>query len=432
MKSSIKRKINDLIEEYFALDNNFQLDPSKDRITVGFPCFDHREISRAVSCLLDLRLSQGPKVKEFEEKFSSYIGTKYGVAVNSGSSANLIAIAALIKAGLVKKGSEVIIPATTFTTVVSPIIQNGLIPVFVDVDRDSYNINCDEIEKAINPNTGLIMPVHTLGLPADMESIMKIADKHNIPVFEDCCEAHGASINGKKVGSFGIISAYSFFVAHNMTTGEGGMVMTSDDKLNDLLFQLREFGRLKKYKEGEKRFYYTNGELVNFDERYAFEVIGYNLRMTDVCASIGVPQLNKLDDLNEQRTKITEFYTKDLSKHSEFLQLPITPKNYYHSVYGYPITIKENELFDRKELVNYLEDHRIDTRAILAGNLAIQPAYRDENIKIVGDLKNSNYITNNSFFIGCHSFINEHCRHYVTKTFDNFFNLINTRRSNDE
>ena len=427
MKQQIKNNIQSLIKEYFSLDSNFKLNPDIDRITVGFPCFDHTEISRAVECLLDLRLSQGPMVKDFEKQFSKYIGTKYGVAVNSGSSANLLAIAALVKSGLVKKGSEVIIPATTFTTVVSPIIQNGLIPVFVDVDRDSYNINVNKIEEAINENTGLIMPVHTLGLPADMKSIMKIANKNNIPVFEDCCEAHGASIDGKKVGSFGIISAYSFFVAHNMTTGEGGMVMTSDEKLNDLLFQLREFGRLKKYDSTKKRFYYNNGDLKDFDERYAFEIIGYNLRMTDVCASLGVPQLNKLDELNNKRVKITNYYTKHLSKYSKYLQLPVTPDGYFHSVYGYPITIKETNLFTRKELVNYLEDHRIDTRAILAGNLTIQPAYRNENIKIIGELKNSNYITNNSFFIGCHSFINKKCQEHVISTFDSFFKMINER-----
>ena len=421
MQNEIKNKIKDLIKDYFQESSNFKLNPSKDRVTVGYPCYDNKEIERAVECLLDLRLSQGPRVEEFQKKYSEYIGTDFGVAVNSGSSANLIALAALVKSGMVKKGSEVIIPATTFTTVVSPIIQNGLIPVFVDVDRDTYNISVAEIEKAINDNTGLIMPVHTLGLSADMDGIMKLANKYNLPVLEDCCEAHGASINGKRVGSFGDISAYSFFVAHNMTTGEGGMVMTSNEELNDLLFQLREFGRLKKYENNKGRFYYNNGELKDFDERYAFEVVGYNLRMTDVCASLGIPQLQKLDKLNDERNVIAQNYTKGLSKYSEFLQLPTTPKGYYHSFYGYPITLTENCKFSRKDLVNYLEDNGIDTRAIMAGNLSIQPAYRDEETRVVGDLTNSNYITNNSFFIGCHSYINEDMQNHVISVFNNFF-----------
>ena len=424
MQNKVKNEILSLIRNYFDLSNNFRLNPKKDRVSVGYPCYDHREINKAVECLLDLRLSQGPHVEEFQNKYSKYIGTDFGVAVNSGSSANLIALAALVKSGMVKKGSEVIIPATTFTTVVSPIIQNGLIPVFVDVDRDSYNVSIEEVENAINDNTGLIMPVHTLGLAADMNGIMKLADKYNLPVLEDCCEAHGASINGKRVGSFGDISTYSFFVAHNMTTGEGGMVMTSNAELNDLLFQLREFGRLKKYENDKGRFYYNNGELKDFDERYAFEVVGYNLRMTDVCASLGLPQLEKLNKFNEERNQIAQSYTNGLLKYSEFLKLPITPSGYYHSFYGYPITLTENCNFTRKELVNYLEDNRIDTRAIMAGNLSKQPAYRYENIRVIGDLNNSDYIMDNSFFIGCHPYVNEDMQNHVISVFDNFFKKI--------
>ena len=419
MKSSIKKKIEDLIEEYFALDNNFQLDPDRDRITVGFPCFDHREISRAVSCLLDLRLSQGPKVKEFEEKFSSYIGTKYGVAVNSGSSANLIAIAALIKAGLVKKGSEVIIPATTFTTVVSPIIQNGLIPVFVDVGRDSYNIDCDEIEKAINPNTGLIMPVHTLGLPADMESIMKIADKHNLPVFEDCCEAHGASINGKKVGSFGDIATWSFYVAHHMTTAEGGMVQTNSTKYNTILRELREFGRNKGYK-GE-RYGYNSEELTDFDERYVFHRIGWNFRMADAPAAFGLEQLKKLDKMNSKRIKNAEYLIDNLKPYEKYFQLPQKgEEGFVHTYYSFAIIIKENSGIVRKDLVQYLESCGIETRAIMCGTLSDQPNLCNVLGKDYGDLKVSRYVRDNGFFVGCHPGLEEEQLQHVVKTIKNY------------
>ena len=231
-RTEMRKEIYKLIEEYFVYqEGKGQFIPNKTKIGVGFPCYDHKEIISAVDSLLDLRLSQGEKVEKFERDFSNYIGSKYGIAVNSGSSANLLAISALLKTGRVKPGSEVIVPAATFTTVVSPILQNGLIPVFVDVDRETYNIDPDEIKNAINENTGLIMTVHSFGCPADVEKILEISKENNIPVMEDCCEAHGASIDGKKVGTFGLISTYSFFVAHYMTSGEGGMIITVDEEL---------------------------------------------------------------------------------------------------------------------------------------------------------------------------------------------------------
>ena len=222
---------------------------------------------------MNLDISQGKKVEKFEESFSKYVGTDYGIAVNSGSSANLLAISALIEAGYVKRGSEVIVPAATFTTVISPIIQCGLKPVFVDIQDDIYNIDPVKIEQAISSNTGLIMPVHSLGCPADMEAIMKIAEERNICVFEDCCEAHGSSINNKKIGSYGILSAFSFFVAHNMTSGEGGMVMTNDAKLAKIMRSMREFGRFNDNMEGRPRFDYNDDYLKDYDERYVFEKV---------------------------------------------------------------------------------------------------------------------------------------------------------------
>ena len=218
----MKEKILDLVSEYCIEEFKPKpFNPETDRVSVGYPCYTDEELRGAVSTLLDLRLSQGPKVEEFERLYSEYIGTRFGVACNSGSSANLLALSVLIKSGKVKEGSEVILPATTFATVVMPILQLGLVPRFVDVDMDTYNISLDEIEKAINENTGLIMPVPTLACPIDMRSVMDLANYHNLPVLEDCCEAHGASWDGKKMGSYGTLSTFSFFVAHNITTGEG-------------------------------------------------------------------------------------------------------------------------------------------------------------------------------------------------------------------
>ena len=243
-KEEIKENIFKLIERYFNTNDSISKTIAP-KIRVASPCFNELEIISALDSLLELKISQGEKVYKFENKFSKYINKKYGVAVNSGSSANLLAISALIESGSVKKGSEVIVPSATFTTVVSPIIQCGLIPVFVDIELDTYNACPKEIEKAVTKDTGLIMVVHSMGCPANMIEIIEIANKNKIPVLEDCCEAHGASINNSKVGSFGLISTFSFFVAHNMTTGEGGMILTNDEQLNDLMKSMREFGRKK-------------------------------------------------------------------------------------------------------------------------------------------------------------------------------------------
>jgi CDP-6-deoxy-D-xylo-4-hexulose-3-dehydrase len=422
IEKEIRKKIYELIEEYFVYqEGKRQFIPNKTKIGVGFPCYGHEEIISAVDSLLDLRLSQGEKVEKFERDFSNYIGSKYGIAVNSGSSANLLAISALLKTGRVKPGSEVIVPAATFTTVVSPILQNGLIPVFVDVDRETYNIDPDKIKNAINENTGLIMVVHSFGCPADVEKILEISKENNIPVMEDCCEAHGASIDGKKVGTFGLISTYSFFVAHNMTTGEGGMVITDDEEVDKMLRSIREFGRLREVEVDMPRFYYSDAWLKEYDERYVFENIGYNVRMTDLTASLGIEQLKKLDSLNNARVEIAEYFTNKLKKYGDYLQLPKVPKNCMHSFYGYLILIKEKAPFLRRDIVRFLEQHKIETRAFMGGNLALQPAYRNENIKVVGDLKNTVKIMNNVFFIGCHPYIDKIQREYVISIFDKFF-----------
>lgn len=421
-KKELREKIHELIKEYFVYqEGKRQFIPNKIKIGVGFPCYGHEEIVSAVDSLLDLRLSQGEKVEKFEKDFSNYIGSKYGIAVNSGSSANLLAISVLLKTGRVKQGSEVIVPAATFTTVVSPILQNGLIPVFVDIDKETYNLDQNEIKNAISENTGLIMAVHSFGCPADMGEIMKIAKENEVPVMEDCCEAHGASIDGKNVGTFGVISTYSFFVAHNMTTGEGGMIITDEEELEKMLRSIREFGRLREVDVDKPRFYFTDAWLKDYDERYVFENIGYNVRMTDLTASLGIEQLKKLDSLNRVRVEIAKYFTNKLKKYEDYLQLPKIPEKSFHSFYGYPILVKEKAPFLRRDIVRFLEQHEIETRAFMGGNLALQPAYRNENIKVVGDLKNTVKIMNNAFFIGCHPYIDEAQREYIISIFDKFF-----------
>ncbi|HEY4504744.1 MAG TPA: DegT/DnrJ/EryC1/StrS family aminotransferase [Candidatus Paceibacterota bacterium] len=410
----VRSLVRDIMQEKKA-----DLLPKK--VNVSWPVFDEKEVLRALETLLDMRISQGPMVREFEKLFAEYIGVKYAVAVNSGSSANLLALATLIEAGDVALGSEVIVPAATFSTVASPIIQLGLIPVYVDVDQYSWNIDPREIEKALSSKTRVIMPVHSMGNPADMPAIMKIAKKNKLIVLEDCCEAHGASIGSKIVGSFGDIATLSFFVAHNITTGEGGMVLTNSEKYKDILISLREFGRLPQEIVINQRFTYGDPVLGKYDARYIFERLGYNVRMTDIAAALGIEQFKKLGRLNQVRVSIVKKYQEAFKKYSKFILLPEIRKNTVHNFYGYLFVIKEGATFKRQEFVDFLESKDIETRPFFAGCLPDQPAFRDKPKRVVGKLPISRSLRDNAIFIGCHpALTNEHVRR-VIDTFKIFF-----------
>ncbi|MBY0472772.1 DegT/DnrJ/EryC1/StrS family aminotransferase [Patescibacteria group bacterium] len=394
--------------------------PEPGRVNNGWPMFDEKEVLNALDALLNVRISQGVKVQLFEEMAAKYVGTKYAVACNSGSSANLLALTALIASGKVKRGDEVIIPATTFATVASPIVQAGLIPVYVDVDQNSWNLDIKEVEKAIGPKTRVLMPVHTFGNPVDMPAIMKIAKKHKLIVLEDCCEAHGAAIGKKKVGSFGDISTLSFFVAHNITTGEGGMIFTNDKKLDELLRSLREFGRVSNDVMKNERFTHGDKVLKGFDARYIFLRLGYNMRMTDITASLGIEQIKKLDSFNKQRIRNVEAYLKALAPYEKFLILPTIRKGTFHSFYGFPFLIKKDAPFSRMDFVKFLEARGIETRPFFGGCLPDQPAFRDEPKRVVGNLPVARWTRDWSIFVGCHPALTaDHIKH-VTKAFKEF------------
>lgn len=395
--------------------------PPAKQVHVGWPVFDEKEILNALDSLLSMRISQGPKAREFEALCARYIGKKYAVAVNSGSSANLLALSALIATGAIKRGSDVILPATTFSTVASPVIQVGLVPVFVDVDPVSWNIDPKEVEKAISKKTSVIMPVHTFGNPADMPRIMAIARKHKLIVLEDCCEAHGASIGKKKVGSFGDLATLSFFVAHNITTGEGGMIFTDSREYYELLQSLREFGRLPVKILQEQRFKFKDPLMQGYDTRYIFSRLGYNVRMTDIAASLGIEQIKKLDRLNSKRVANARTYSRAFKRYERFIQLPTVAANAFHSLYAYPFMIRKSAPFPRMEFVKFLENRGIETRPFFGGCLPDQPAFRNEVKRVVGNLPTARSIVTHSIFIGCHpALTKEHIAH-VLATFDKFF-----------
>lgn len=393
-KSDILKKVRPLVRSFV----HAQAHPPF--VSVGWPAYDEREILSAFGSLLDLRLSLGPAVRSFEEHCARYVGVKYATAVNSGSSANLVALSALVACGYAPAGSEVIVPASTFATVASPVTQAGLIPVYVDVDPQTWNIDPKEIEKAITPKTRVIMAVHMLGNPAPMPKIMAIAHKHKLMVIEDCCEAHGARIGDRVVGSFGHIATLSFFVAHNITTGEGGMIFTNDTKLRDRFLSLREFGRLPP--SNMKKRLYHDPHLGNYDARYVFVEQGYNLRMTDIAASLGIEQLKKLDRLNKKRLQIVGTYLASLKCFERYLQLPVWLKGNFHSFYAFGMIVKEQSPHSREKLVQYLEDRGIETRSIFAGCLPDQPGFRHTPHRVVGSLPVSRLIRDRGIFIGCH------------------------------
>jgi len=373
------------------------------KIRVGAPVYDIAEISAVVDTMLDLRISQGPRTKEFEDAFKSYLGVDHAIAVNSGSSANLLALSSLLDSGRLKPADEVIIPAATFATVAAPIYQLGLVPVYVDCEANNWCMDAAAIEPALSDRTGLIMPVHTLGFPADMDAIMSVANKRGIPVLEDCCESHGAVWHGKKVGTFGLLSTLSFFVAHNITTGEGGMIFTSTPELEQTLRSLREFGRLT----GDSGRYYSDEQLQDYDARYVFTRAGYNLRMTDVTASLGTSQLAKMDGLNEQRRSIAARLSNVINKFPGHLSTLKVEDHFVPTYYGFPIMVEAGAPFTRRQICEWLERRGIETRAMMGGSLPDQPGFRGLRHRMVGELPVTATIRDRAFFIGCHPGITE-------------------------
>lgn len=381
--------------------------------------FDAREIRAALRTMLGGWISQGPVVREFESEFASYVGVKHGIAVNSGSSANLVALSALVTAGKLQPGDEVIVPATTFPTVASPVIQIGCVPVYVDVDLETYNLDPKAVQRAIGPRTRAIMAVHTLGYPAEVEQLRALADSRSLVLFEDCCEAHGSAIRGRRVGSFGQIATCSFFVAHNMTTGEGGMIMTDDADLATICRSLREFGRVDQRDVATAR-YVQDPELGEYDRRYVFERLGYNVRMTDIAASFGREQLRKLEQLNARRVSVARRYTEHLARYPE-LRLPKVVAGYDHTYYTYPVAVRVDASFGRAEIVRELESAGIETRPIFAGCLPDQPAFRGVPGRSAEPLRNSREIRDRAFFIGVHPGLTDSHVQRVLETFDGFF-----------
>lgn len=415
--AEIMAKIKSLAKEYFEGQEQ-EFVPGQTKVRLA-PIYGWEEAADAIDSLLSTQVTMGRKVKQFEDIFSSYIGVKHGVMVNSGSSANLIALSVLTNPSTkdrIMPGQEVITPATTWSTTVFPIAHVGLKPVLVDVDMKSFDVNVAEIKKAISDKTRAIMPVHLLGNPCEMDEIMEIARDNDLYVIEDSCEAHGAECNGKKVGSIGDIGTYSFFMSHHITTIEGGMVMTDNEDFAEMARALRVFGWIRDLKKKEE----IAGKYSFIDKRFLFTTAGYNLRPTEISGAFGIQQMKKLEQNLKVRRENARYWNKEFSDFSDYLILPEERQGTRHAWFSYPVTIRPEAPFTREDMVNFLEAKNIETRPVMAGNIAEQPAMKEIQHRVVGDLKNSKMIMRRSMFWGNHQQIGKEQREYVTDAVGEF------------
>lgn len=428
---TIKREeVIELAKQYYEQEHeNTKLIPGVSYIAPSGKRVDSDDLGYLVDSSLDMWLTAGRYSDIFEKEFSKFIGVKHCALVNSGSSANLVAFTALtshkLKDKRLKEGDEVITVAAGFPTTISPIIQNGLVPVFIDCEIGTYDFDASIIEEAISEKTKCIFIAHTLGNPFNIDKVMELAEKYDLWVIEDNCDALGSKYNGQYTGTFGHISTFSFYPAHHITMGEGGAVLTNDNLLYTIIKSIRDWGRdciCPPGKDGicGKRFTQQHGDLPDgYDHKYVYSHLGYNLKVTDMQAAIGVSQLNKLEYFINKRKENYQLLTSKLSEFSNYLILPVATKNSDPSWFGYPITVKEDAPFTRNELSNYLEEHKIGTRLLFAGNILRQPCFTDDNhqYRVVGSLTNTDLIMNQTFWIGTWPGIDEECIEYIYNVF---------------
>jgi len=411
--ASLRAEILALVREYH--DAAFPEKPFLGGISavpVSGKVFDADELEHLVDSSLDFWLTTGRYAEQFEKAFAKRMGMKHALLCNSGSSANLLAMSALTSPRLKKRrlmeGDEVLTVAAGFPTTVNPIIQNRLTPVFVDAQLGTYDASVESLEEAIGPRTRAIFMAHTLGNPFDLDGVMKIAEEHDLWVIEDTCDAVGATYGGRPVGSFGHLSTTSFYPAHHITMGEGGCVLTRTGPMKKIVESLRDWGRDCWCPPGQdntcgRRFDWQLGDLpYGYDHKYVYSHIGYNLKMTDMQAAVGVAQLGKLNSFIDARNRNWQRLRDGLQHLEELLILPEATPNSEPSWFGFALTVRPDAPFTRFDLVQHLESRRIGTRQLFGGNLLRQPAYAGHEIRVSGELNNADTITEGTFWIGVH------------------------------
>jgi CDP-6-deoxy-D-xylo-4-hexulose-3-dehydrase len=418
-KRTVAKETRQLIQRYFALEATEEFRPGKTPIPLSIPTYGWQEVWEALESLLSTQVTMGSKVRRFEEMFAQYIGVEHAVMVNSGSSANLLALSILtnpVATTRLQPGDEVITPAVTWATTIFPILNVGLVPVLVDVDLDGFNLLPEELERAITPRTRAIMLVHLLGNPCEMRSVLDIARRHKLLVIEDACEAPGAEYKGRKVGSLGDLSTFSFFFSHHISTIEGGMLLTNNAEYAELARVLRAFGWARNVHDPRA----SAAEGPKFDHRFLFVNIGYNLRPTEIQGGFGIHQLRRLEGYIRLRRENARYWCRELAHFSDYLLLPCERKDTRHVWHGYPVMIRSDAPFNREKLVAYLEARGVETRPIMAGNIDEQPALRLFPHQKVGDLPNSRLIHRNAFYFGNHHGIGREKREAVVSYFREF------------
>lgn len=387
---------------------------------------DEEDLKNLLNSCFDLWLTAGRFAVEFEKRFAEFMQQKYCLLVNSGSSANLVAFSALTSPILgdrkIKPGDEVITVAAGFPTTVNPIVQFGCVPVFVDVNLPDFGIRTDLLEKALSTKTKAVMIAHTLGSPFDVKAVKEFCVKHNLWLIEDCCDAVGAKYDGKLVGTYGDIATVSFYPAHHMTMGEGGAVLTNNPRLKKIAESFRDWGRDCWCPPGKdnscgKRFDQQFGDLPDgYDHKYVYSHVGYNLKVSDMQAAIGCSQLNKLPSFIEIRNKnvntLIKMIKEKIPNYQDLIMIPESLPNAEASWFGFPITLKNPN--QRRALVNYLEQNKIGTRLLFAGNLLRQPLYKEKEYRVVGELTNTDKIMNDTFWVGIYPALNETHMDYIS------------------
>lgn len=429
--AQLRDEILKLVEEYYLerfAGRSFE--PGKDTIHYAGRVFDADELIKLVDSSLDFFLTASRYSDQFETEFAEFFGLSNAFLVNSGSSANLAAISALTSPKLgerrLKPGDEVLTVAAGFPTTLAPIVQNRLTPVFMDVNLGDYTVIPERLEEAIGPKTRAIMMAHTMGVPFDLDTVMRLAKAHDLWVVEDNCDALGSRYRGRLTGTFGDLSTVSFYPAHHITMGEGGCVLTNSEELGRIVRSIRDWGRDCYCAGGEnntcgKRFSQQFGNLpFGYDHKYVYTHIGYNLKVTDMQAAVGVAQLAKLENFIARRKANFQKLYAMLETYQDRLILPRTTPNSDPSWFGFIITVREQAGFTRNDLTRFLEVNHIETRNLFSGNLLRQPAFMTIEHRVVGDLTNTDIITGRTFFIGVYPGIDDGQIEYVGSVFERF------------
>lgn len=430
-EQELRSEVFAAVQKYYNFKfQHRQFIPGQTYIPVSGKVFDDEELLRLVDSSLDFWLTTGRYAAEFEMRFAEWMGVKHCLLVNSGSSANLVALTALTSTKLgekrLKPGDEVITVAAGFPTTVNPIFQNQLVPVFLDIQLPTYEIDISQLEAALSERTRAIMIAHTLGNAFDLKAVMEFAAKHDLWVIEDNCDAVGTLYDGRRTGTFGHLATVSFYPAHHMTMGEGGAVLTSDSRLKKIVESFRDWGRDCWCAPGvdntcNKRYGWQLGELpFGYDHKYTYSHVGYNLKMTDMQAAVGCAQLDKLPDFIAKRRYNFDFLYQQLQDLQDVLVLPVPTANSEPSWFGFLLMVKEDAPFSRNDLVKYLEEKRIGTRLLFGGNLVRQPLYQGLNYRVVGDLSNTDRVMRGAFWVGVFPGLTEEMLSYIAATIRDF------------